>query len=132
MSSTDLSPSAFFRSRSHWDRSDPETKERLVGQLLHARSIRSDHLPGKLFSDPAWDMLLHLFAAHLGRRSLSEAALFSSSGISAATGERWLIAFSLESLIERSKGAVQQAQPCVALSEKGRRSMDDYFRSMMR
>ena len=132
MSSTDLSPSAFFRSRSRWDRSDPETKEGLVQQLLHARSIRGDHLPGKLFSDPAWDMLLHLFAARLGRRTLSEAALFSLSGLSAGTGERWLIAFDAERLVRRFGGGVAEAQPCVALSEEGRRSMDDYFRTMMR
>ena len=37
-----------------------------VRDLLRARRLRADFLPGDLFADPAWDMMLDLLAARYG------------------------------------------------------------------
>ena len=50
----------------------PEVSIETVRAIIRARRLRSRFLPGELFADPAWDMLLDLLQAEIGRASCRE------------------------------------------------------------
>lgn len=72
---------------------DPlELTEDHVLSILMVRRGREEVFGEGLFADPAWDVLLELFAAHLGKRTMSVAALAGSIGLPATTVARWVTA----------------------------------------
>src|SRR5690606_9764038 len=61
-----------------------------VRDLLRARRLRDEFLPGDLFADPAWDMLLDLFAARLEQERVSVSSLCIASAVPPTTALRWI------------------------------------------
>lgn len=72
-----------------------------VRDLLRARRIRSDFLPGDLFADPAWDMLLDLLASQLERDQVSVSSLCIAAGVPPTTALRWLRTLTDKGLVIR-------------------------------
>lgn len=60
---------------------DPVVTAAQVRDLLRARRLRADFLPGDLFADPAWDMLLDLLAAHLDQERVSVSSLCIAAAV---------------------------------------------------
>lgn len=73
-----------------------ETRD-LVASVLEIRKNRSEVFGSDLFSDPAWDILLELFAAELTKRKVKLADLNSIAALS--TVARWLAALEQRGLI---------------------------------
>ena len=72
-----------------------------VGRLRRIRMKRNDVIGVQLFRDPAWDMLLDLFAAHeLGQR-VSVSALCFASGVPQSTALRTVQRLEERDLLER-------------------------------
>jgi DNA-binding MarR family transcriptional regulator len=81
--------------------------------LKHARKPTEDHIlsillvrraavatVGKdLFSDPAWYMLLELYAAHLGGRTMTLSELARATDTPESTAKRWLQALRTRGLV---------------------------------
>ena len=61
-----------------------------VRDLLRARRLRDEYLPGELFADPAWDMLLDLLAARLEQERVSVSSLCIASAVPPTTALRWI------------------------------------------
>lgn len=72
-----------------------------VQSVLIVRRARRKLLGEDLFSDPAWDILLELFAAHLGGRSMSVSDLARAVEAPLSTTNRWLSALSEKRLAVR-------------------------------
>ena len=58
--------------------------------ILMLRRGREEVFGKNLFSDPAWDILLELYAAHLGRRTISITELAAEIGLPQSTVSRWV------------------------------------------
>ena len=67
--------------------------------ILAYRRARESEFGRDLFSDPAWDMLLELLAAHLGDRRVTLCDLARSIAIPTSTARRWAAALAEHDLV---------------------------------
>lgn len=73
-----------------------------IRSVLLVRRARRDILGDNLFSDPAWDILLELYAAKLGGRQMSIAEVARAIETPASTTKRWVAALEERGLIASS------------------------------
>jgi DNA-binding MarR family transcriptional regulator len=79
----------------HPGKSSPEggQQERLgpkVAAIIKAREARGRLFPSSLFSDPAWDILLHLLRAEINHERLSFTRLAEQANVPPTTANRWI------------------------------------------
>lgn len=103
---------------------------RLVRAIRRARRRRTEFFNGKLFSEPAWDILLELYATHLEQRRISVSSVCHATEVPGTTGLRWLDALLREGLIEKSYDPLDGRRIYVGLSQRGLRAMSAYFAAM--
>lgn len=61
--------------------SEPDPDPRVVRTAIRARRLREQMFSPELFADPAWDMLLDLYAARLERRRVSVSSLCIAAAV---------------------------------------------------
>jgi DNA-binding MarR family transcriptional regulator len=98
-----------------------------VAAILKARRQRADILGSDLFADPAWDMLLELYAAHLGQFELSVTSVCLGSGVPASTALRWMGEMEKRGLLDRRPDPMDGRRVLVRMSDTGRARMDQLF-----
>lgn len=91
--------------------------------LLMARRGREESFGRELFSDPAWDVLLELYAAHLGERSVSVSELAASIGTPPTTTARWVAALASRGLVATELDPRTANRVWVKLSAEGTSKM---------
>lgn len=101
-----------------------------VKSVIAARKLRAKHFAGDLFADPAWDLLLEIFEAHLEQRRISTSALFHAGGIPQSTNFRWLAKLEADGLIERSVDPLDARRTWVTLSSSAQAGMTAYFNEL--
>lgn len=95
--------------------------------VLRARRARPFFMNGDLFAEPAWDMLLELFALKLEQRRISVTSLCAASGTPATTALRWVAKLEAENLIVRAPDPHDRRRIFVELSTDGETAMRHYF-----
>jgi DNA-binding MarR family transcriptional regulator len=103
--------------------------EQAVRLILKARRSRDKYFPANLFADPAWDMLLELYAAELGQRRMSISSLCIGAGVPATTALRWISTLEKNCLLDRSNDPFDGRRVWVYLSAAGSEAMTAYFTS---
>jgi hypothetical protein len=76
-----------------------DEKARLAQAILDNRRDRQLDLPGDLFSEYAWDALLHLFIADAASERLTGHCLVARIGCAAPVMARWLQYLSQQKLV---------------------------------
>ena len=84
-------------------------------------------LGDELFADPAWDMLLELYASHLGRHIVSTSELVAASAVPATTALRWIDKLDSVGLARRIADPDDRRRVLVQLSGEGLAKMRSYF-----
>lgn len=79
----------------------PDITGAQVRDMLRARRMRADFLPGDLFADPAWDMLLDLLAARLEQERVSVSSLCIAAAVPPTTALRWIRTLTDRGLVKR-------------------------------
>lgn len=102
-------------------------RARFVRLRIRQRRQRERHFPADMFADPAWDMMLDLYAAHYERRDVSVSSLCIASAVPATTALRWIKHVVDAGYFERFADPHDGRRIFVRLSEASRRSLDDYF-----
>jgi DNA-binding MarR family transcriptional regulator len=74
---------------------------RFVDRLRRLRMRRNELVGSPLFRDPAWDMLLGLFAAHEQGQQVSVSSLCYASGVPQSTALRQIVRLETHGLVER-------------------------------
>ncbi len=92
----------------------PRITEDQIQSILDIRRQRAEIFGEGLFSDPAWDILLELFAAELGNRKISLADMTSIAPES--TLARWVAALEERGLVECELDPIHAGQMDLALS----------------
>ena len=98
-----------------------------VATIIRGRQTRAQFMPENWFSDPAWDILLHLYEAHLDGVEHSVGDLGSFASTSPATTNRWLDVLFSRGWIHRRRCERDQRRVFVSLTETGAEKMRDYL-----
>lgn len=101
-----------------------------VRKAIRARRLRSRPFPDVLFEDPAWDMLLDLYAAHLERAQVSVSSLCIASAVPPSTALRWISKMTEDGLFVREPDPFDRRRAFMALSEAALDRMNRYFATL--
>ena len=83
----------------------------------------------ELFGEPAWDILLDLYVAHVESKPVSVSSACIGSAAPPTTGLRWLGVLAEQDLILREHDPEDQRRVLVRLTDTGLAAMDKYFAS---
>ena len=83
----------------------------------------------ELFGEPAWDILLDLYIAHIDDKPVSVSSACIGSAAPPTTGLRWLGLLADRSLVTREHDPDDQRRVLVRLTERGLAAMDEFFAS---
>jgi len=97
---------------------DVRISEDHVHSVLGVRRGREEMFGKHLFSDPAWDIMLELYAAELGKRQMSPSELARSIAVPQSVILRWVAALS-DADIVCSMNADDAEQSTVQLTQHG-------------
>ena len=99
---------------------------RFARLIFRSRASRTRHFKQSMFGEPAWDMLLALYATADSTR-LSIGELCSHSGSPATTGLRWLDYLEREELVVRRDNPRDARSGIIELTEKGTSALEEYL-----
>lgn len=98
-----------------------------VRSVIADRASRSEHFPAELFADPAWDILLELYAAQLGQRRVAVNELAKQATVPETTNIRWLKALDAAGYILRRPDPLDARRVFLLLTTKGLLAMTNYL-----
>jgi DNA-binding MarR family transcriptional regulator len=97
--------------------------------LLKFRRARERFFGPDLFADPAWDILLELYAAGLAQQRVSVSALCSAAAVPTTTALRWMRQMEQKGLLVRTDDPRDARRIFVELSADVFDAMEAYFDS---
>lgn len=98
-----------------------------IRQTIRQRRMRDRFFAGNLFEDPAWDMLLDLFAAELERTKVSVSSLCIAAAVAPTTALRWIARMTEAGLFERRPDPRDRRRAFMVLSPRASEGMRRYF-----
>jgi DNA-binding MarR family transcriptional regulator len=103
--------------------------DRCIERLLMVRRKREQFFGSALFADPAWDILLALYAAELRQHRLSVSNLEAETGVPPTTVLRWINTLETKGLVCRTDDPRDARRVFVALTADAVTAMDQFFAS---
>lgn len=104
-----------------------------IRRAIRARRMRDDAFGmGGLFEDPAWDMLLDLFAAELERRRVSVSSLCIAAAVAPTTALRWIGKLIDADLLERRPDEFDRRRAFISLTGRASMAMRNYVAAVRR
>ena len=98
-----------------------------VRDVLRARRLRDRFFGSGLFEDPAWDMLLDLFAAELEGTQVSVSSLCIAAGVAPTTALRWIAKMTEMELFIRHPDPADRRRAFMTLSPRASEAMQAYM-----
>jgi DNA-binding MarR family transcriptional regulator len=108
----------------------PPVEARDVRALIRARRLREQFFAAELFADPAWDMLLDLYAAELEYGRVSVSSLCIAAAVPGTTALRWIGTMIDAGLFERQADQFDRRRAFVGLTPKARNGLHRYFAAL--
>jgi len=102
-------------------------KAQQVRSTIKSRRLRNDVFGENLFGEPAWDMLLDLYASHLEQKRVSVSSLQIASAVPGTTALRWMTRLETKGLIMRHSDPFDARRVFVELSAEGLQLMERYW-----
>lgn len=106
------------------------TSAQFVRQVIAARAARRQFFAGDLFADPAWDIMLELYALECEQLRTSVSKLCIAAGVPATTALRWIDKLQSEGLITRSADPLDARRVWVSISTDGLQAMNSYLQEL--
>ena len=103
-----------------------------VRRTIRARRLRDQFLGVGLFEDPAWDMMLDLFAAELEGVQVSVSSLCIAAAVAPTTALRWIGKLSEAGLLVRNPDPFDRRRAYMALSPRASEGMRGYLAAVRR
>ena len=103
-----------------------------VRGAIRARRLRTNFFGSGLFEDPAWDMLLDLFAAELEGAAVSVSSLCIAAAVAPTTALRWVTRLTDAGLFDRRPDPQDRRRAFVTLSPRGSAAMRGYAAALAR
>lgn len=105
----------------------PSVTARQVRAIISQRRQRERHFDADLFADPAWDMMLDLYACWLDRKRVSVSSLCIAASVPATTALRWIKLLEAKGHFVRLPDTHDARRIYVALSPSALLEMHRYF-----
>lgn len=100
-----------------------------VQTVIRGRKLRAKVFNRDLFADPAWDILLELYACELAMQRICVSSLGYAVEVPQTTVLRWLKVLEQEGLVVRTSDPVDGRRIWMTLSPAGSQKMAAYFAS---
>jgi DNA-binding MarR family transcriptional regulator len=97
-----------------------------VRRVIRARRLRDKAFGPGLFEDPAWDILLDLFAASLERSEVSVSSLCIAAAVAPTTALRWVGRMTAAGLLVRQHDPFDRRRALMSLSDRATAAMRSY------
>jgi DNA-binding MarR family transcriptional regulator len=104
----------------------PVTEQQVL-TILRVRRSRSKFFDAELFADPAWDIMLELYAAHLGQRRVSVSDVCLGAAVPATTAMRWIKNFEQKVLISRRDDPMDGRRVYLCMAQPAAKLMSAFF-----
>ena len=98
-----------------------------VRHIIRARRLRAQFFGEGLFEDPAWDMLLDLFAAELEGGRVSVSSLCIAAHVAPTTALRWITRLLDAGVFARQADPRDRRRAFIGLSAQGSAAMRGYW-----
>lgn len=106
---------------------EPDPDPRAIRATIRARRLRDQHFASELFADPAWDMLLDLYAARLEGRRVSVSSLCIAAAVPPTTALRWIGTMHDADLFGREADPTDKRRAHITLTDRAAAAMRGYF-----
>ena len=104
--------------------------EQYVRNMLKLRRNRDRFFDNDLFADPAWDILLELYASTLAQIRVSISNLCIAAAVPPTTALRWINQLENQGMLARRADPTDGRRCFITLSEKALEAMNAYFRTV--
>jgi DNA-binding MarR family transcriptional regulator len=94
--------------------------------------MREQFFGPDLFADPAWDILLDLYAARLEQQRVAVSSLCIAAAVPATTALRWIKTLTETGLLVRTADPNDGRRVYIELSQETADSLDTYFEAAQR
>lgn len=111
--------------------SDARSLMSAARQIYAVRRVRSRYFPEGFFGEPAWDMLLALYATGDDNRRQSVSNLVDLASCPPTTALRHLTSLEQEGMVERTPHPTDGRVYFISLTAKGRGAIEAYLVSIM-
>jgi DNA-binding MarR family transcriptional regulator len=111
------------------DAADEAALDAVARHYLKSRRLRDELFAPRLFSDPAWDVLLDLFASHAEGRQVCVSDASIAANVPQTTGLRWLDNLGKHGLIVRHRDPQDGRRWFVELTPKARLAVATWLRA---
>ena len=108
----------------------PPTTAADIRKIIRGRRLRDQFFAEGLFEDPAWDMLLDLYAAELEGAQVSVSSLCIAAAVAPTTALRWIGRMSDAGLFVRQPDPFDRRRAYLGLSEEARTKMERYLSAL--
>lgn len=110
--------------------SDAPVTAKAVRAVIAERRLRERFLDPALFGEPAWDMLLDLYAARLEHSRVSVSSLCIAATVPSTTALRWLSTLTENGMVRRRADPQDRRRVFIELAETTATGMDRYFAAL--
>ena len=108
---------------------DCAPSEALIRRVQKARNLKANFFGGDLFADPAWDMLLELYACWLTQQRISISGTCAAAGVPPTTALRWIAVLEERNLATREDDPLDRRRVWISITSQGASLMHRYFTS---
>ena len=91
----------------------------LANKLIRERVRRSKYFPPEMFADPAWDILLELYALQMREQRVTAGQLSNNSVVPATTALRWIKVLDAAGYVLRKADPLDARRVFILLTGKG-------------
>lgn len=107
------------------------SRSQFLQELLRARRRRAELFGSQILGEPAWEILLELYAAELGRQRLLVSKVGQASGISQSTALRWMNRLEAEGWIGREPDPHRGRRIFAVLTPQASAAMHAYVNDLL-
>lgn len=104
----------------------------MVRAIIRARRLREQFFGPDLFADPAWDILLDLFAARLEAQRVAVSSLCIAAAVPATTALRWIKTLTDSGLLVRAADPQDGRRVYIELSPATAEGLEAYLMTAQR
>jgi hypothetical protein len=101
-----------------------------IRETIKLRRLRERYFDAELFADPAWDILLDLFAARFEGTNVSVSSLCIAAAVPATTALRWISAMTANGILLRRHDPKDARRVFIELSGETVIQMTSYFNDL--
>jgi DNA-binding MarR family transcriptional regulator len=109
---------------------DPQLLSSAASEIYRMRRARDREMPDGVMGEPAWDILLALFAEEPAKLPVSTVCY--GSGVPSTTALRWIGVLEAQGLLERTQHTRDARIVLLSLTDQGRLAMERSLNAMLR